>query len=127
MLTRPRRSWIFETRTLRSEPAFARLPASNKKLNCWIFSNMVTTKIAMTLTGETEIKPNHEVGFRISRREALIGGTVVPVPAGLPPASLALTPQGAMHMNSVKTKDGTEIITRIGAPDDWSFFRMGPP
>ena len=60
------------------------------------------------------MKPNHGVGFLMSRREVLIGGSVIAASAGRPPAAIALTQQGEKHMNRVKMKDGTAIYYK-----DW--------
>ena len=60
------------------------------------------------------MKPNHGVGLLMSRREVLIGGSVIAASAGRPPAAIALTQQGEKHMNRVKMKDGTAIYYK-----DW--------
>jgi non-heme chloroperoxidase len=60
------------------------------------------------------MKPNHGVGLLISRREVLIGGSVIAASAGRPRAAIALTQQGEKHMNRVKMKDGTAIYYK-----DW--------
>jgi non-heme chloroperoxidase len=60
------------------------------------------------------MKPNHGVGLLMSRREVLIGGSVIAASVGRPPAAIALTQQGEKHMNRVKMKDGTAIYYK-----DW--------
>ena len=60
------------------------------------------------------MKPNHGVGLLMSRREVLIGGSVIAASAGRPPAAIALTQQGEKYMNRVKMKDGTAIYYK-----DW--------
>jgi non-heme chloroperoxidase len=60
------------------------------------------------------MKPNHGVGLLMSRREVLIGGSVIAASVGRPPAAIALTQQGEEHMNRVKMKDGTAIYYK-----DW--------
>ena len=60
------------------------------------------------------MKPNHEEGSRLSRREVLAGGAVLAASVGMPPAALASTQQGGKQMNRIKTKDGKEIYYK-----DW--------
>ena len=60
------------------------------------------------------MKPNHGVGLLMSRREVLIGGSVIAASVGRPPAAIALTQQGKKDMNRVKMKDGTAIYYK-----DW--------
>jgi non-heme chloroperoxidase len=60
------------------------------------------------------MKPNHGVGLLMSRREVLIGGSVIAASVGRPPAAIALTQQREKYMNRVKMKDGTAIYYK-----DW--------
>src|ERR1700726_737102 len=60
------------------------------------------------------MKPNHGVGLLMSRREVLIGGSVIAASVGRPPAAIALTQQGKKDMNRVKMKVGTAIYYK-----DW--------
>ena len=50
----------------------------------------------------------------MSRREVLIGGSVIAASVGRPPAAIALTQQREKYMNRVKMKDGTAIYYK-----DW--------